>query len=50
MVEREGAGTRRVWIWPLLALAVGRAVWPATWWWSQLRNAQGQVEGSDDAG
>lgn len=45
MVEREGAGeTRRVRIWPLFAIAVSRVVWPATWWWSQLRSARGKVE------
>ena len=51
MVGWEGAGKRWVRIWPLVAFAVGGMIWPVTWWWSQLRNAQGQWrEGSDDAG
>lgn len=50
MGERGGEGeARRVRIWPLVAFAVESAIWPVAWWWSQLRNAQGELEDSDDA-
>jgi hypothetical protein len=49
MGKWAGAGEARyVRIWPLVALAVGSALWPAAWWWSQLRGAQEKVEDSDD--
>jgi hypothetical protein len=44
--ERDGQGVR---IWPLLAFAVGSMVWAAGWWWSQLRNAGGDVRGDEVA-